>query len=291
MDYSDARLPDSFKTGGKWDSDKLGKALGTIAAHELAHSYSAGHKKNKTDGNKMNPTFWTELATKDYKLDATALAVIDDNLNKKSCKPEHIKDYAGVVVHWEEDIYPIPVDDAGLPLGLYSEPNTVELTFDYTIDTPYTGETFKFGWLGADSDMGMQDGSSEFDFITKAFLDSSFDSLITVFDGWAFNPALFYSGGTAGPAVILTLDWSEMHLSDYVLNWEGIHVARFIELIWDFDGIEGTDVTVRLNSKAYGGSNTTNGVTPIPEPSSILLFLFGLCGFSAVFKNPKRATN
>ncbi len=255
-EFMDDPRGDAFKTDGEWDMDKLANAIGTIAAHELGHTFSVGHNSktgeqlNKmTKGSKVSASTW---ATHNFTYDTHSKREIRKNWGKRTCAAS--VDYAVKALnmdYWGEPLLPYtPIEGGGL-----------DVLFDFGGSM---ASDFYFGFLGPDSDWGELDGNMEFDFIYKSSMEGldADAQIITFFEGW-HNYTQFLLVGkpdTSWHGEWILLSEEDLHLENFVTQPDGDTVARLVSMEWDIDGEPGAEVNVILDAEAYGpDSNLYNG--------------------------------
>ena len=158
----DAGVSAAFKTGGRFDVEKLGKAMGETAAHETGHSYGVGHNKAAgislmTDGGRV--TAKRRAADERY-FSTKAMKIILKNAGKKPAKSAPDFDLKGVYSHIQTELEwgPEKDDEGWRPAAYRADARLV-------ISTPLPG--YYFGFIGYGEDGG-------YDFIAKSSLDSEF---------------------------------------------------------------------------------------------------------------------
>lgn len=232
----------TFKTDGKWDAAKLGKAIGTTAAHELGHSYSAGHDDKTT--NKMSSAHSaTELGEGQHFSDA-AKKTVKENEGKPPCKTTtNYSTECCIADWWDNPTYPAGFEE--------HEPFAISTTF---VPTGPLAPMFDFGWWGVDTDQGILDGNPWGDFVFKSSLmDPLTDAdKITFFDGWTAHFVLRGKQGTPWAGQYIDLTPGQLVLLYPIVRPDGSEVFRGIELAWDVGGAPGPDVHISMNTQAYG---------------------------------------
>jgi PKD repeat protein len=254
----DKSVADNFKTNGKWDTTKLGKAIGHTAGHELGHSYSIGHngqtgaKRSKMTKGSNIPA--SDRATTDFDFDKHSVDVLKKNWKKKPCKTAQDYDQKVLITHyWEEPFLPHKPNELGSVDALFS--------FEGTLS-----QFFEFGVLGEDTDGGAEDGNSDFDFIYKSSMfGNETDAEMITFIMGAHNHTQFVLRGREGTEYAgrwFILNESNVVLDDFVTTPYGVNISHVVLMMWDIDGIPGMDVVVMLDSLAYGeNSSLFNGFT------------------------------
>lgn len=243
------RHGDDYKTGGAWDLDKLAKGIGRTAAHEVAHSYGADHNDNAANATKMTdgglvPS--SDRATKNWAFDAHAAEQIRKNLNKKPAAPETKKDEDSVVA----DYYQGPE----FPHDLDEHPY-----FDARVQiSGPMAELVDLGWRGRDSDGGLHDGNSSFDFVYKASEAETPGMadwfMITFPCGLADSALQFVLRGR--PESPWPNQWFPMRgviLQDPVTAPDGNVVYRQIRIEWDLNADSFFDVFIECTSNSVYG--------------------------------------
>lgn len=235
---------------GSWDTTKLGTAMGTVAAHELAHSYSAGH--DDTDVNKMSTSNSASELGGGLHFRDPAKKTLQENSGKPPCSTS--TDYsttACIADWWSDPTFP--------PDFLLHERLSVNTSFSF--GGPLAG-SFDFGWWGIDTDNGAIDGNSWGDFVYKSSMSGTPEDAdkITFFDGWTAHFVLRGKVGTPYDGQYFDVMPPSIMLSNPVIRPDGTSVARHIDLLWDVDGALGPDVVVAMDTNCYGpGSPVFSG--------------------------------
>ena len=231
-----------FKPGGKWDTTKLGTAIGTTASHELGHSYSAGHDDNST--NKMSSAHSaTQLADGDN-FSEPAKKTLKEHEGKPPCKTTtNYSTDCCMASYWDEPLYPIGVES--------HEPDSITVAFSY--GGPMS-PMFDFGWMGIDTDDGFIDGNTWGDFIHKSTMDGSLSDApaITFFDGWTAHFVLRGREFTPYDGDLFLAQPYDIVLGDPIMRPDGVEVFRDIMVNWYIDADMIPDVTVYMTTSAYG---------------------------------------
>jgi hypothetical protein len=261
------RHGDDYKTGGQWDLDKLRKGIGRTAAHELAHSYSVGHNSNGSSPDKMTEGGLVSSSTRadtEWVFDSHTGNVLQNNLGKPPC--------ATTADYDEEYIQPVLFD---MPLFPF-DPDEVGC-FDamFQFNGPMASQ-FDFGWYGQDSDGGLVDGNSEFDFIYKSSMSGVPDqdaTQLTFFEEAHDTVQFLLRGVEDGP---FSGDWLTMAdailmPNMFIVTPAGEEIFQLLTLGWDLDPLmPGFEVEVVLDALAAaamypeGQFNGWRIVLPIP---------------------------
>jgi len=264
---NDSNVNGSFQNpDGSWNITKLGNAIGHTAGHEVGHTYSVGHNHNErpkppavlppdendnrskmTEGGHINAT---ERATTRFNFDNHTKDVIKKNLGKDACEAFPDYDMKVLLAHyWGPSALPDKPDEAG----------SLDVTFDFYTEMP---GYFELGFLGEDTDNGVYDGNSEFDFIYKTSLlnDEDLDARIMTFICEFHDYTTWLLRGSEEspyPGEWFMLDEKDVTLSDFIETPAGDIVARKVEMIWPYQG-----VGVFFDALSFGkASNPYNGFT------------------------------
>lgn len=261
MDDPPGVASDFQKPDGSWDTAKLGKAMGTTSAHEVAHSYSAGH--DDTNVNKMNTAnSGTDIAG-GLNLNNGAKNTLKENKGQPPCKTvTNYKSTACLASWWSDPDYPWGF--------LLHEPFSITTGFGFA--GPLSAK-FDFGWWGIDTDNGVFDGNSWGDFVYKSSMTGTPEdnSRITFFDGWTAHFVIRGRAGTPFEGQYFNVPPGGIVLSNDILRPDGTTVSRHIDLMWDVDGVPGPDVVVSMDTNVYGpGTPLFSGFRlGLAEPVSI----------------------
>lgn len=237
--------PSSFKNpDGSWNTDKLGAALGNIAAHEIAHTYSCPHAKGGTS--KMEPSHGPNALSGDLHLGPKAKKILQANRGTPPCAQAiangHLRD--GL----EAPFYCLP----GFTPG--EDPIEVNWTDAGCGFGGPAASFFDIGWWGADTDDGAEDGNEWADFVFKGTMNGTETDLemLTFFEGLTTHFVLrgVEGGPYQGQKFDLQPEW--ITLSDMVVRPDGLVVGRQADLRWDIDGDGVPDVEVHLDTQVYG---------------------------------------
>ena len=172
------RAADPFKTDGKLDINKLRNAIEHTAAHELAHTFGVGH--NNRTGNNVNKM------TKGKNYDAIKKAEhnwhYDGHINTGIRKNFH-RPASQSSVDYEIEVLSMNYCDEPTGPGESEELGGLDVSFNFS--GTLAGE-FDWGFFGADSDGGLNDGDAEFDFLYKSSMEGLGEDadLITFFTDW-----------------------------------------------------------------------------------------------------------
>ncbi|MGB9619193.1 MAG: hypothetical protein ACPL7K_02125 [Armatimonadota bacterium] len=251
--------PSDFKTDGKWDPVKLGTAIGNVAAHELAHSYSAGHDENpytpSAPGpqnpahtpNKMSHVLNGPALAGSLHLNPAANTMLAANANSGPCAATTDFNMLGPIPeHWSCAVTTAEGD--------IIEPHQLDAMLSFS--GPLAGQ-FELGWWSVDTDNGATDGNPWGDFVLKSPLTGTqLDApMITFFQR---SPAHFVLRGRAGTPYsgqLFPVDPADAILSDPVTRPDGLVVYRIAELSWFVDADPVPDVVVTLNTQTHGPDN------------------------------------
>ena len=257
--YMDLYGGADFKTGDPpvWDTVKLGKAMGTTASHEIAHSYSAGHDDRLAvagsvqEPNKMNSANSANQIGGGLPFNGAAKDTLSGNNGKPPCTA--VTDYKSIscIGYWWRD----PV----APVGQQPyEPLAVTALFGFT---GWLADDFDFGWWGIDTDSGLFDGNSWADFVFKSSMTATpCDSpTITLFDGYAAHFVLRGRPGTPYAGLYYSVEANCLWVTDPKTRSDGSIVYRSAHAAWDIDNDDLADVEVNLNTCAYPSGNPPNG--------------------------------
>jgi len=260
---NDSSVNGSFQNpDGSWNITKLGNAIGHTAGHEVAHTYSVGHnheerpkppdflppdendnRSKMTAGENINAT---ERANMRFDLDNHTIDVIGNNLGKDACVAFPDYDMKVLLAHYfGPTTLPDKPDEAG----------SLDVTFDFY--TEMAGH-FELGFLGEDTDDGLHDGNSEFDFIYKTSLlrNEDIDAKILTFISEFHDHTTWLLRG-AEDGKWFMLDPENVILSDFIVTPDGDTVARKVAMAWPEQG-----VSVFFDALSFGkASNPHNGFT------------------------------
>ena len=253
--------PSSFKTGGDWDPAKLGTGLGTTAAHEVAHSFSATH--DNSNKNKMNSKHSSSDLASGQDLNDAAEGTMQDNKDKGPCDGKTDYSTDSCLANWWSN----PTCAAGEHM---TDPGAIDTTFGFSGPL---ASMFDFGWWGLDTDNGALDGNIWGDFVYKSSMTGTTQDadLMTFFDEYHTHFVLRGRAATPYDGQLFDADPSMIALSDPVTRPDGLIVNRQIEIRWLIDGDPGPDVIVTMSTEAFGpDSPEFSGFTlGIAEPPSI----------------------
>ena len=264
---NDSSVNGSFQNpDGSWNITKLGNAIGHTAGHEVAHTYSVGHnheerpeppdflppdendnRSKMTAGENINAT---ERANMRFDLDNHTIDVIGNNLGKDACVAFPDYDMKVLLAHY---FGPTTLPDKPDEVG------SLDVTFDFY--TEMSG-WFELGFLGEDTDNGVYDENSEFDFIYKTSLlnDEDVDAKILTFISEFHDYTTWILRGSEEspyPGEWFTLEEENVILSDLIETPDGDMVARNVAMSWPLQG-----VGVIFNATSFGeASNPYNGFT------------------------------
>ena len=254
-----AQDPNDYKTDGQWDITKLNNAIGQTCAHELGHSFCIGHngetepedQSKMTDGGLVPSSVKANNA---WMFDEHSERVLAENLNKKPCKSAVDYDEVALWAHfWGAPDLPGVPDEWGAVNTLFS------------FSGSHASE-FELGWYGVDTDDGVIDGSSEFDFIYKTSMlpdPEQNAEMLTFFEGITDKVQFLLRGAPGSPweGQWFSLGDENVVLEDFVETPNGDVVARKVSMGWDVDGEPGLDVQITLDAaNAFGvHSNPYNG--------------------------------
>jgi hypothetical protein len=267
---NDSSVNGSFKNpDGTWNTTKLGNGIGHTSGHEVGHSYSIGHNhktgpKNEADNrSKMTAGEYinsSARASANYTFDNHSKDVLGKNWGKPPCEAAADYDYKVLVSNfWGAPSLPDKSDEG----------NTLDVLF-----FPFVGMPgfFELGFLGADTDHGLEDGNPEFDFIYKSSLtmNMDLDAEILSFIGENHEHTQWLLRGSEispFPGQWFPLDPAMMHLLNPIVNPEGKTVYRLVTMIWPEQ-----DVQITFDAISFGSaSNLFNGFTYdyAPTPPTI----------------------
>jgi len=262
-EFMEGKHNDTFRTNNKWNITKLANAIGWVAGHELGHTFSIGHNKYKddqqnkmTDGSIVEAETMTNLTKAKY--DEHSKKAIQENWSGVC---EGSKDYCevyknnGTLVklhYWGEPLY---------ENCTHCELSSVDALFNFS--GPLAGE-FYIGYLGPDTDGGVEDGNSKFDFIYKSSMEGlgADAQLLTFLEGHHDYIQFVLKGkpGSIWEGQWFMLKGENLKLDDFVMTPDGNSVARKAWMGWQIDENPGLDVEVRLDTLAYDDfSNPYNG--------------------------------
>ena len=251
---------------GSWNITKLGNAIGHTSGHEVAHTYSVGHnheerpeppdflppdgndnRSKMTEGGHINAT---ERASMTFDLDNHTRDVIKNNLGKDACEAFPDYDMKVLLSHYfGPTTLPDKPDEAG----------SLDVTFDFYAEM---SGWFELGFLGEDTDDGIHDGNSEFDFIYKTSLlnDEDLDAKILTFISEFHDHTTWLLRGSEEslyPGEWFMLDEKNVVLSDFIETPDEDMVARKVAMSWPYQG-----VYVSFDALSFGeASNQYNGFT------------------------------
>lgn len=268
MDSPATNNSDDFKSGDppQWDTAKLGKALGTTAAHEIAHSYSAGHDDRPAapgvaNPNKMNSANSSSQIGGGLPLNQGAKDTLTANKGKPPCKTTTDYKNPSLLARWWADFCTM-LDK------LFSEAFSV--TANWNFGGP-AASFFDIGWWGVDTDGGAIDGNPWADFIYKSSMTGTLgDSpTITMFDGWTCHFVLRGRPDSPYPGQLFPVESSDMILGDIIVRPDGTEVGRQLTLRWDVDNDGIYDVTVNLQTSTPPNSPYNGFQLGIAPPISL----------------------
>ena len=250
LDNFTDRHGDDYKTDGEWDLDKLANGLGRTAAHEVAHSYSAGHNRS-SEHNKMTegglvPS--NERANTEWIFDDHSSEVMQENLGQPPCDSttDYDADYI-VPTFYDAPLFPFDFDeypgfDAELDIfGLYAE-------------------EFELGWYSYNVDFA--DGDPERDFVYKAGAREPDGPpfLITFLPDHHDAIQFLLRGAEGSPWADMWFPMSEADIlfDDPTITPDGVEVYRNMQICWDIDGDHEWDYIASFNANdvypPYGAS-------------------------------------
>lgn len=238
------RWGSEYKTGTppKWNTSRLGKAIGTTAAHELAHSFSAGHDDKNT--NKMNTANSAKELGDGLNLNDAAKKTLTENKANPPCKAVTNYSTECCIASWWSD--PLTAPD-------HEMHETGSITTLATFGGPMA-PMFDFGWWGPDADRGATDGNPWGNFVFKSTMNGSLTDAptITFFDGWTAHFVLRGRTGTIYEGQLLPVPPGDMVLTNPIVRPDGSEVFREIHLSWEIDGLPGPDVSAFMTTEAFG---------------------------------------
>lgn len=264
--------PTFQKPDGSWDTQKLGKAMGTTGAHEVAHSYSAGH--DNTNTNKMNTANKPGEIAGGLNFNDGPKKTLQDNNGKPPCQTTtNYKSTCCLANWWSDPLFPLD--------SLLHEPFSITTSFDFN---GHVSSFFDIGWWGVDTDNGLLDGNPWGDFVYKSSMTGTLQDMptITFFDGWTAHFVIRGRTGTPYAGRYFNILPADIVLSNWVTRPDGLMVAKHIHLSWDVDGFPGPDVIADMDTNAFGpGSPPFSGFTlGIAPPISIAEAKQRVDGFS-----------
>jgi len=257
---NDSSVNGSFKDAdGKWNTTKLGNAIGHTAGHEVGHSYSIGHnhkerpKRNANDkrskmtvGNNLNAS---ERANASFKFDNHSKDVLKKNWEKPPCDATPDYDKKVLISHfWDGPLLPDKPDEGG----------TLDALFLPEAEMP---GWYEFGFLGQDTDNGIIDGNPDFDFVYKSSLTmDDTDAEIISFLRYNHKCTTWLLRGSEQspyPGEWFRLNPDNVLLEVWIEQPDGDLVARYVNMIWPEQG-----VYITYDSYAFGDESCPyNGFT------------------------------
>lgn len=267
---NDSSVNGSFKNpDGTWNTTKLGNAIGHTSGHEVGHSYSIGHNhktgpKNEADNrSKMTAgEFINESAraNANFTFDNHSKDVLRNNWGKPPCVAAADYDNKVLVSNfWGSTSLPDKPDEG----------NTLDVLFFAFVDMP---GFFELGFLGTDTDHGLEDGNPDFDFIYKSSLtmNMDLDAEILSFIGGNHDHTQWVVRGSEispFPGQWFPLDPTMIHLLNPIVNPDGKTVYRLVIMMWPEQGVQ-----ITFDALSFGAaSNPYNGFTYdyAPTPPTI----------------------
>jgi hypothetical protein len=249
-----------YKDGGAWNITKLRRGIGHSCSHELGHSYCIGHNNfTGTDANKMTeggniPS--ADRANREWVFDMYCKNVLTTNLDQPPCKSVVDYSWDALLAHfWNGPDRLHDADDQG----------GVDVLFNYSGSL---AAEFELGWYGVDTDNGVYDGNSKFDFIYKTGMlpdPEQNAEMLTFFEGITDKVQFLLRGAPGSPweGHWFPLDDANVVLEDFVVTPSYAVVARKVSMGWDVDGEPGLDVQITLDAANAFGNDTCpyNGFT------------------------------
>ncbi|MBU0496433.1 MAG: hypothetical protein KKC68_06465 [Candidatus Thermoplasmatota archaeon] len=274
---NDSSVNSSFQNpDGTWNITKLGNALGHTAGHEVGHTYSVGHNHNERENdyliNPPNATDNRSKMTAGQNINATERAnirfnfdnhtkdVINHNADQPACRAFPDYDEKVLVSYFSgPPTLPDRPDEAG----------SLDVLLHYLTDVP---GWYELGFLGEDTDNGLYDGNTEFDFIYKSSLALNPDidaAIITFIDDMHEHTTWVIRGSELSPypGQWFIIEPTNVMLYDIVVNPQGREVARSVTMIWPTLGVH-----IIFEAMSFGSaSNPFNGFTYeyVPHPPII----------------------
>ncbi|MCK5112643.1 MAG: PKD domain-containing protein, partial [Thermoplasmatales archaeon] len=257
---NDSSVNGSFKDAdGKWNTTKLGNAIGHTAGHEVGHSFSIGHnhkegpKRNAND-NRSKMTVGTNLnaserANASFKFDNHSKDVLKKNWGKPPCDSTADYDEKVLISHfWDGPLLPDKPDEGG----------TLDALFLPYAEMP---GGYEFGFLGQDTDNGIIDGNPDFDFVYKSSLmmDDTDAEIISFMEDHHEHTSWLLRGSETSPypGEWFTVNPDNVLLEEFIENPDGDFVARFATMTWPEQG-----VFITLDSYSFGDESCPyNGFT------------------------------
>ena len=255
--------PLDFKTGNNWDPVKLGTAIGTVCAHEVAHSFSAGHddtdytpppppppgqlQNSGGTKNKMAPKQSASALAGGLHLNPAACTTLVNNKDAAPCASCTDYNMLGPIPeHWNSGTL---AGDAQL-----SDPYILDALLAFS--GPLANQ-FDLGWWSIDTDNGALDGNPWGDFIYKSSMTGTETDapMITFFRSSPVHFVLRGRVGTPYEGQLFNVNPANVVLSDNVTRPDGLVVARHAQLSWFIDPDPIPDVAVTLDTQAYGPDN------------------------------------
>ena len=264
---NDSGVNGSFKNpDGSWNATKLGNAIGHTGGHEVGHSYSIGHNhktgpKNAADNrSKMTAGEFINESTRaraNFTFDNHSKDVLRNNWGKPPCKATVDYDIKVLASNfWGSSLLPDKPDEG----------NTLDVLLFAVVGTP---GFFELGFLGADTDHGLEDGNPEFDFIYKSSLTMNldFDAEILSFIGENHEHTQWLLRGSdisPFPGQWFPLDPAMVTLMNPIVNPDGKTVYRLVTMLWPEQGIHVIFDTLSFGSASDPFNGFTYDYAPTP---------------------------
>jgi hypothetical protein len=257
---NDSKVNGSFKNpDGTWNTTKLGNAIGHTAGHEVGHSYSIGH--NHKTGPKNAPDNRSKMTAGEY-INATARAAANfsfDNHSKDVLRENWGKPPCNATVDYDSKVLASNFWGYTTFTNKPDEGNTIDVLFLEILSMP---GFYELGFLGQDTDHGVEDGNPEFDFIYKTSLtmNMDLDAEFLTFIGDNHKHTQWLLRGTdmsPFPGQWFPLDPALVNLANPIVTPDGKTVYRLIEMAWPAQ-----DVHIIFDALSFGAaSNLYNGFT------------------------------
>ncbi len=241
---NDSSVNGSFKNpNGTWNTTALGNAIGHTAGHEVGHSYSIGHNHNErpkffADDNRSKMTVGSninasERANASFGFDNHSKNVLRNNWGNGAC--DAVADYDMKILF--ADFWSNPtVSDK------YDEYGTFDARLYYFTDAP---GWYELGFLGTDTDDGLEDGNPDFDFIYKSslWLNNDLDAeYISFLSGHHERTTWVLRGSEISPfpGEWFFLNPEDVFLEEIFVQPDGDEVARFVTMFWPLQMVQVT---------------------------------------------------
>ena len=257
---NDSSVNGSFKNpDGSWNATKLGNAIGHTAGHEVGHSFSIGHNhrkrpKGRAQDNRSKMTVGTninetERANASFKFDNHSKKVLKENWGKPACDsaPDYNDSKVLIANFWGNPSFPDKFDES----------DTFDALFSPYIEMP---GWYELGILGIDTDNGVVDGNSNFDFIYKSSLsmDGADAEIISFLSGHHERTTWLLRGTETSPhpGEWFPLNPDYVILEEWFVNPDGDEVARYATMVWPEQM-----VYITFDSYSFDYTSSYNGFT------------------------------